>query len=224
MHRQGRHSWGREGDGCATEEKACRRHDQRVTTSDDGTFELQAPYDEFGMLPDNASEAGLPWTGPPSVRRVSVAVDGEQRVSALAWQEGEPELVLVHGGAQNAHTWDTVALALGRPLVAIDLPGHGHSDWRAGRGYWPGRNATALATAIESLAPQAHAVVGMSLGGLSAIRLAATRPELVTRLVIVDVTPGVDSAKAGPIADFVAGPDTFDSFEELLERTMLFNP
>ncbi len=36
--------------------------------------------------------------------------------------------MLLHGGAQNAHTWDTVALALGRPLVAIDLPGHGHSD------------------------------------------------------------------------------------------------
>ena len=36
--------------------------------------------------------------------------------------------VLLHGGSQNAHTWDTVAMALDRPLVAIDLPGHGHSD------------------------------------------------------------------------------------------------
>ena len=44
------------------------------------------------------------------------------------WGDAEPELVFLHGGAQNAHTWDTVALALGRPLVAIDLPGHGHSD------------------------------------------------------------------------------------------------
>ena len=35
------------------------------------------------------------------------------------------------GGAQNAHTWDIVALALNRPLVGLDLPGHGHSDW------WP---------------------------------------------------------------------------------------
>ena len=39
---------------------------------------------------------------------------------------------LIHGGAQNAHTWDTVALALDRPLVALDLPGHGHSSHRAG--------------------------------------------------------------------------------------------
>ena len=39
----------------------------------------------------------------------------------------------MHGGAQNAHTWDTVALALDRPLVAVDLPGHGHSDGRGRR-------------------------------------------------------------------------------------------
>ena len=45
------------------------------------------------------------------------------------WGEGDPEIVLLHGGSQNAHTWDTVAMALRpRPLVAIDLPGHGHSD------------------------------------------------------------------------------------------------
>ena len=51
-----------------------------------------------------------------------------RQVSSLVWGTSAPELVLVHGGAQNAHTWDTVALALDRPLVAIDLPGHGHSD------------------------------------------------------------------------------------------------
>ena len=60
-----------------------------------------------------------------------------RRLSALVWGEGPPELVLLHGGAQNAHTWDTVALALERPLLAIDLPGHGHSDWRDDHAYWP---------------------------------------------------------------------------------------
>ena len=37
----------------------------------------------------------------------------------------------------NAHTWDTVALALDRPLVAFDLPGHGHSSWRDDSTYSP---------------------------------------------------------------------------------------
>ena len=85
-------------------------------------------YDEFGLFADNASEFGLPYEGPPTVRREFVAVDGDRRLSALVWGTEPPELVFLHGGAQNAHTWDTVALALGRPLVAIDLPGHGHSD------------------------------------------------------------------------------------------------
>ena len=88
------------------------------------------PYDEFGLFHENAAEYGLPFDGPPDVRRVDVEVAPGRRVSSLQWgaNTGHPELVLVHGGAQNAHTWDTVALALGRPLLAVDLPGHGHSD------------------------------------------------------------------------------------------------
>jgi pimeloyl-ACP methyl ester carboxylesterase len=104
------------------------------------------------------------------------------------------------------------------------LPGHGRSDWRADRDYWPWRNAEAIAEVISQVAPHAKAVVGMSLGGLTAIRLAAERPELVHRLVVVDVTPGVDMQKSAPIADFVQGPETFRSFEELLERTVRYNP
>ena len=88
-------------------------------------------YDEFSMFHENAEEYGIAYNGPPGVRRESVALDDGRHLSALIWGDGPPEYVFLHGGAQNAHTWDTVALALKRPLVAIDLPGHGHSE--AGR-------------------------------------------------------------------------------------------
>ena len=76
--------------------------------------------------------------------------------------EGEP-LVLLHGGSQNAHTFDTVAMALDRPLVAIDLPGHGHSDGPAAprEGQLDIQaNAADVATVIRQLAPAARAVAG----------------------------------------------------------------
>ncbi|HWC38443.1 MAG TPA: alpha/beta hydrolase [Acidimicrobiales bacterium] len=181
-------------------------------------------YDEMGLFRENADEAGLEWKGPPAVARRDVELADGRRVSALVWGEADPELVLLHGGAQNSHTWDTVALALDRPLVAIDLPGHGHSDWRDDHHYTPPMLADDVAVAMGQLAPRVEAVVGMSLGGLTAISLAARYPKLVPRLVVVDVTPGVDRAKAEPIIAFVSGPERFASFDEILERTVQHNP
>jgi pimeloyl-ACP methyl ester carboxylesterase len=153
-----------------------------------------------------------------------VPVDDERRLSALVWGTEPPELVFLHGGAQNAHTWDTVAMALARPLVAIDLPGHGHSDGGKGGQLDLVDNAADVAVAIRALAPEAKAVVGMSLGGMTAIALARHAPELVRKMVLVDITPGVTAEKAKAITDFVNGPASFPSFEDLLKRTMEHNP
>jgi pimeloyl-ACP methyl ester carboxylesterase len=182
------------------------------------------PYDEFGLFSENAAEYGLPYNGPPDVRRVEVEVEPGRKVSGLVWGTAPPELVLVHGGAQNAHTWDTVAMMLGRPLVAIDLPGHGHSDGGPGGSLSVTGNGADLAKAIALLAPGAAGVVGMSLGGLSSIALAAVAPELVRALVLVDVTPGVNPEKSAPISNFVNGPASFANFDELLARTIEHNP
>ena len=184
-------------------------------------------YDEFGLFHENAAEFGLPYEGPPQVRREQVAVDSERSLSALVWGESAPELVFLHGGGQNAHTWDTVAMALGRPLIAIDLPGHGHSD---GPGDRPSGqlstegNALDVAAVIRQLAPDARGVIGMSLGGLTTIALTRVAPDLVRSVVLVDVTPGVTPAKSKMITDFVNGPESFASFDELLARTIEFNP
>jgi pimeloyl-ACP methyl ester carboxylesterase len=64
----------------------------------------------------------------------------------------------------------------------------------------------------------------MSLGGLTSIVVAHDRSDLVSSLVLIDVTPGVNAQKAHHITDFVNGPATFDSFDELLERTVQHNP
>jgi pimeloyl-ACP methyl ester carboxylesterase len=184
----------------------------------------QADYDEFGLFHENVAEHGLDVSPAPVVRRDDVDLGDGRVVSALVWGSSAPEVVLLHGGAQNAHTWDTVALALGRPLVAVDLPGHGHSSWRDDAAYDPVTLAADVAVAVRALAPAARLAVGMSLGGLTATVLAARHADLVRSLVLVDITPGVDQHKAKAVIDFVNGPQRFASFDELLARTIEHNP
>ena len=181
-------------------------------------------YDEMSMFHENAQEFGLPYDDAPVVRRREVHLEDGRHLSALVWGEGPAQLVLLHGGAQNAHTWDTVALALGRPLVALDLPGHGHSGPSRTSSLDIRSNAADVAAAIRELAAEAKAVVGMSLGGITTLALADQFPELVQAVVLVDITPGVNQAKAKAISDFVNGPESFASFDDLLARTIEFNP
>jgi len=180
--------------------------------------------DEFTFLPENAAQAGV--TGPlPAVTRVE-----RDPISALRWGAGAPRVVLLHGGGQNAHTWDTVILGLGLPALAIDLPGHGRSAWREDGDYRPALNAAAVEPVIRDLAPDADLLVGMSLGGLTAMHLAVSAPDLVRRLVMIDVTPSaperaeqMTKAQMGAVA-LVQGERTFPSFEAMLEVTVAASP
>ena len=181
-------------------------------------------YDEFGLFHENIAEYDLHVDELPPVARIETMVADGRTVSALRWGDAEPELVLVHGGAQNAHTWDTVALALGRPLIAVDLPGHGHSQWRDDGAYSPANLADDVAVVVAAHAPRARAIVGMSLGGLTSMELAVRHPDLVRSLVMIDITPGVNAAKTKAITDFVDGPQSFASFDDLLARTKEHNP
>lgn len=83
---------------------------------------------------------------------------------------------------------------------------------------------------LRELAPDAELVVGMSLGGLTAIRLGARAPELVRRLALVDVTPSalqrhaeMSEAARGTVA-LAQGERTFDDFESLLAVTTAMAP
>jgi pimeloyl-ACP methyl ester carboxylesterase len=180
-------------------------------------------YDEFSYFHENLSEWDLD-VSVPHVQRFFVAVDGLRQLSGLKWGDGNPNLAMLHGGAQNAHTFDTVALALGRPLVALDLPGHGHSDPSPYGSSATVSHALDVARALEQLLDRPRPLVGMSMGGLIAIMVAHARADLVDSLVLIDITPGVNAAKAQHITNFINGPASFDDFDALLERTVAHNP
>jgi esterase len=187
---------------------------------------------EFSLLSENAEQAGV--SGPlPHVERVEAGA-AEGRISALRWgapaRQSSPRIVFLHGGGQNAHTWDTVIVGLGEPALAVDLPGHGHSAWRADGDYSPQFNADTLLPALREHASSADLVVGMSLGGLTAIRLAAVAPELVHELVLIDVTPSalqrhseLTKEQQGTVA-LMHGEREFPSFQAMLDLTIAAAP
>jgi pimeloyl-ACP methyl ester carboxylesterase len=182
-----------------------------------------ASLDEFTFLGENARQAGV--DAVPPVERIDCGP-----ISALKFGDAPPRAVFLHGGGQNAHTWDTVIVGLGEPALSIDLPGHGRSAWREDGDYGPKLNAVAVEPAVRALAPDADLVVGMSLGGLTALRLAVTAPELVRKLVLVDVTPSaperhteMTEAQKGTVA-LVQGERVFPSFQAMLDVTIAAAP
>lgn len=185
------------------------------------------PFDEFSFL--SAQAAGIGVTAIPPVRRLTLPLPDGRTVSALHYGDpvtGEfapPAVTFLHGAGLNAHTWDTTILALGRPALAIDLPGHGDSSWRADGAYTGRTLAADLADVLAHWAPAPQLLVGQSLGGLCAAALAAAHPALVRALIVVDISPGLDpNGGASQIRAFFAGPSDWASREELVDRALAF--
>lgn len=193
------------------------RHDERVSD----------PIDEFSFLSEQAAEAGID-APPPRGERLALALGSGRTLSALRYSPADapdaaPVVTFLHGAGLNAHTWDTTVLALGLPALTIDLPGHGDSSWRDDVAYVARVLAPDVAEGIAAWTDAPQLLVGQSLGGLTAAAVAASRPDLVRELVVIDITPGVDP-NAGPtqIRDFFAGPVDWASRDELVDRALSF--
>ena len=156
--------------------------------------------DEFALVAQTAAEAGTADGEPPQVGRAWVNVPAGGHVSGVFWGHGHPEVAFLHDLGESARAWDSVAVALGRPSVAIDLPGHGRSDWRRDGRYAPARLASAVTEAIRSFAPRARLIVGNGLGGQTALALRRRQPP-----------PGI-ALLSWPVPDREwPGPEQFDS-------------
>jgi len=147
--------------------------------------------------------------------------------------QGQP-VVLLHGWALGHELWDRQVHEIassGMRAVAIDLRGHGASS-KPLDGYRVERLADDVVAVIESLGLGRVVLVGWSIGGLTAFRLASARPDLVERLVLVSSNgvaasnvPGLPfGASADDVEDAVIGAEFADrvaSREGQIRRNLL---
>jgi len=116
-----------------------------------------------------------------------VDVDGT-RVRYRAWGEpGAPGAVLVHGTAAHAHWWDHVGpqMPAGLRIAALDLSGHGDSDWRERYSleHWA-REVLAVASDAGISGPPV--LIGHSLGGAIVLRAATLPGAGLAGVVVID--------------------------------------
>ncbi|MFC4295873.1 alpha/beta fold hydrolase [Novosphingobium tardum] len=161
-----------------------------------------------------------------SVVRRYVAPDGVTLVADEAGPEGAPTVILLHGGGQTRHSWSGAMRALvgrGYRVINVDGRGHGDSDWsEAGRYSLDDRVDDLRVITAGITGP--FALVGASLGGMTAIHAAASGLA-PSALVLVDIVPTPEPAGIDRIVTFMRGTSAgFDTIEDVVAAVTAYNP
>src|SRR5271170_3135118 len=132
---------------------------------------------------------------------------------------GPVRLLALHGLTGHGKRWETLS-SEHLPEIAVaapDLIGHGRSSWAAP---WTiDANVAALAELLEHQADSPVVVVAHSFGAAVALHLAATHPDRVAALVLLDPAIGLDGERMREIADaMLASPDYPDAAEARAEK------
>jgi len=141
-------------------------------------------------------------------------------LSFLDWAgEGAPVLFL-HGGSLTAHTWDLVCLALSDRFrcIAIDLRGHGESEWTDD--YRIDAHVMDVGAAIAHFGWKSVHLVGMSLGAVIAAHYAASGGARIASLTMVDTGPAPDFEATAGMRSFLAQPIAHLTLQKLTEAAV----
>jgi pimeloyl-ACP methyl ester carboxylesterase len=130
---------------------------------------------------------------------------------------GPAHAVFLHGLFGQGKNFGTVAARLGDVATChlVDLPNHGRSSWT--ETFTLDNQADVVGDWLEQRFGHPVALIGHSLGGKVAMRLALRRPELVDRLMVVDISPARNVA-AAQFVNLVAALRTLD-LDSLTSRT-----
>lgn len=140
---------------------------------------------------------------------------------------GRPVLLL-HGGGQTRFAWGGTQRELarrGHRAIAVDLRGHGESDWAPDQDYSPHTMAGDLLPLIEWTRGR-PALVGASLGGLAALlAVGESQAAICSALVLVDVTPRVHLPGAHRVMAFMRShPEGFEDLDQAADAVAAYLP
>ncbi|MBV8835374.1 MAG: alpha/beta hydrolase [Alphaproteobacteria bacterium] len=130
-------------------------------------------------------------TAQPEFTDRHVTVNG-LRLHYLDWgTAAEPPLILLHGIARHAHTFDHIVPAFTRDyrVIALDMRGHGDSAWSPEGAYLVEDHVKDLEAVIRELGLTRVTLWGNSTGGRVVQVYAGLHPDMVARLIVEDVGP-----------------------------------
>jgi pimeloyl-ACP methyl ester carboxylesterase len=150
------------------------------------------------------------------------------RLHYLDWgNPRKPPLILIHGIARHAHTFDQIAPHFSRDyhVIAIDMRGHGDSDWDAAGRYLVEDHLKDLESLVKQLQLRQITLLGNSTGGRVVQVFAGAHPDLVSKLIVEDVGPQrPEDIAAGFARRVEQEANGWASEEELVQQTTRENP
>lgn len=164
-----------------------------------------------------------------AVDQVSFSGFGGERLVADVRGDSEASPVLfLHGAGQTRHAWGRTATAVaenGWRAIALDMRGHGESDWAPDGDYSFAAFVADLAAVVQQLG-RPPVLVGASLGGITALMAeGAATGEFSKGLVLVDITSHTNPSGVARIRNFMrSGVDGFDSLDEAARAIAEYTP
>ncbi len=171
-------------------------------------------------LYDAARQMGVPFSSEHAPTDRLVDVNG-MKFHYLEWGDAaNPEVLLLHGSSQQAHSWDFVSLGLADEyhVLALDQRGHGDTDWAPDGDYSIEAHQRDLDGVVQICGLNSFVLMGHSMGGRNSYVWASRHPGRLRGLVIVDAGPEMQRRGQDRIRQFRELPDELDSFEDFVQR------